>query len=171
MTLHARGLLCLPVRGARLDDLEIPLMVRRNNSTHSTAFTVSVDAARDITTGISAADRAQTIRTIVSPSAKADDLVQPGHIFPLRAREGGVLEREGHTEAIVDLARLAGLYPAGVLCEILNRDGTMARLPQLEVMAAQYGIRIVSIASIIQFRQRLERVILTARTPVLVPAH
>jgi len=159
MTLHARGLICLPIIGKRLDELRIPLMVSENTSRFSTAFTVSVEAKHGVSTGISAADRAATIKAIINPATQPDDLALPGHMFPLRAREGGVLVRAGHTEAVVDLARLAGLYPAGVLCEIMNEDGSMARLPQLEVMAEQHGIKIVSIADLITYRRRHERLV------------
>ena len=159
MTLHARGLICLPMIGKRLDELDIPLMVRDNTSKFSTAFTVSVEAKRQVGTGISAADRAETIKTVIDPLTRTDDLVRPGHMFPLRAREGGVLARAGHTEAIVDLARLAGLYPAGVLCEIMNEDGSMARLPQLEVISEHYEIKIVTIADLIAYRYRHERLV------------
>ena len=159
MTLHARGLICLPITGKRLDELRIPLMVSENTSRFSTAFTVSVEAKHGVSTGISAADRAATIKAIINPATQPDDLALPGHMFPLRAREGGVLVRAGHTEAVVDLARLAGLYPAGVLCEIMNEDGSMARLPQLEVMAEQHGIKIVSIADLITYRRRHERLV------------
>ena len=120
MALHARGLICLPIIGKRLDELRIPLMVRENTSKFSTAFTVSIEAKHRVSTGISASDRAETIKAVIDPATKAEDLVQPGHMFPLRAREGGVLVRAGHTEAIVDLARLAGLDPAGVICEVMN---------------------------------------------------
>ncbi len=159
MTLHARGLICLPITGKRLNELKIPLMVQENTSRYSTAFTISVEAKHGVSTGISAADRASTIKTIINPDTKADDLIRPGHMFPLWAREGGVLVRVGHTEAVVDLARLAGLYPAGVICEIMNEDGSMARLPQLEVMAEQFGFKIVSIADLIAYRCRHERMI------------
>jgi len=159
MTLHARGLICLPVMGKRLDELNIPLMVRENTSKYATAFTISVEAKRRVGTGISAADRAETTKTVIDPATKPDDLVQPGHVFPLRAREGGVLVRAGHTEAIVDLARLAGLYPAGVLCEIMKEDGSMARLPQLEEISEQYGIKIVTIADLIAYRYRHEKLV------------
>ena len=159
MTLHARGLVCLPITGKRLDELKIPLMVRENTSRFSTAFTVSIEAKHRVSTGISAADSAETVRTVVDPESKPDDLVQPGHIFPLRAREGGVLVRAGHTEAIVDLARLAGLYPAGVICEILNEDGSMARLPQLEVLSQKYEIKIVTVADLIAYRRRHEKLV------------
>ena len=159
MARHARGLICLPIIGKRLDELKIPLMVQNNTSRHSTAFTVSIEAKHRVSTGISAADRAETIKAIVDPATKPEDIVQPGHMFPLRAREGGVLTRAGHTEAIVDLARLAGLYPAGVICEILNEDGSMARLPQLEVMAEQFGIKIMTVADLIAYRHRHERLV------------
>ncbi len=159
MTLHARGLVCLPITGKRLDELNIPLMVRENTSRFSTAFTVSIEAKHRVSTGISAADRAETVRTVVDLESKPDDLVQPGHIFPLRAREGGVLVRAGHTESIVDLARLAGLYPAGVICEILNEDGSMARLPQLEMLSQKYEIKIVTVADLIAYRRRHEKLV------------
>jgi 3,4-dihydroxy 2-butanone 4-phosphate synthase / GTP cyclohydrolase II len=132
MAKNARGLICMPIIEKRLNELNIPMMVGENTARHGTAFTVSVDAKiRGVTTGISAHDRAETIKAIIDSATKPQDLGRPGHIFPIRAREGGVLVRAGHTEATVDLARLAGLYPAGVLCEIMNEDGTMARLPQL----------------------------------------
>ena len=159
MTLHARGLVCLPMTGERLDELKIPLMVGENTSKFSTAFTVSIEAKHKVSTGISASDRAETVKAVINPATKAEDLVQPGHMFPLRAREGGVLVRAGHTEAIVDLARLAGLYPAGVICEILNEDGSMARLPQLEVMSERYGIKLVTVADLIAYRLRHERLV------------
>jgi 3,4-dihydroxy 2-butanone 4-phosphate synthase/GTP cyclohydrolase II len=159
MAKHARGLVCLPVIGKRLNELGIPLMVGENTSKFSTAFAVSVDAKHGVSTGISAADRAETIRAIVDPATKAGDLARPGHIFPLRAKEGGVLVRAGHTEAIVDLARLAGLYPAGVICEIMSEDGSMARLPQLEVMADKFGIKIISVADLIAYRRRHEKLV------------
>ena len=159
MALHARGLICLPIVGERLDELRIPLMVMDNDTKFCTAFTVSIEAKHGISTGISATDRAQTIKTVIDPATKADDLVRPGHIFPLRARGGGVMVRAGHTEAVVDLARLAGLYPAGVICEIMNEDGSMARLPQLEVMAEKYGIKVVSVADLIAYRRRHEKLV------------
>ena len=159
MALHARGLICLPIIGKRLDELRIPLMVEENTSRFSTAFTISVEAKHKVSTGISAADRAETIKTVIDPATRAEDIVLPGHMFPLRAKDGGVLVRAGHTEAIVDLARLVGLYPAGVLCEIMNEDGSMARLPQLEVMAEQQGIKIVTIADLITYRRRHEKLV------------
>jgi 3,4-dihydroxy 2-butanone 4-phosphate synthase/GTP cyclohydrolase II len=159
MAKHARGLICAPLIGKRLDELKIPMMVSENTSKFSTAFTVSVEAKYGVTTGISAADRAQTIKTLVDPLSKPEDIVQPGHIFPLRAKDGGVLVRAGHTEATIDLPRLAGLQPAGILCEIMNEDGTMARLPQLEVMAEKFGIKIMSIADLIAYRRRHEKLV------------
>jgi len=159
MAKHARGLICLPITSKRLDELKIPLMVQDNTSRHCTAFTVSIEAKHRVSTGISAADRAETVKVLLDPNTKPGDLVQPGHMFPLRAREGGVLGRAGHTEAIVDLARLASLYPAGVICEIMNDDGSMARLPQLEVMSDRFGIKIVTIADLIAYRRRHEKLI------------
>lgn len=159
MAKYARGLICMPIIGNRLDELRIPMMVHENTSRFETAFAVSVEAKQGVTTGISAHDRAATIKAILNPATKPEDLARPGHMFPLRAREGGVLVRAGQTEAIVDLARLAGLYPAGVICEIMNDDGTMARLPQLEVIAAQHGIKIVSVAQLIAYRRRSEKLI------------
>jgi len=159
MSKYGRGLICMPVIGQRLDDLGVPMMVDRNTSRFTTAFTVSVEAKHKVSTGISAADRAQTVKTIIDPATRPADLVYPGHMFPLRAKEGGVLVRAGHTEAIIDLARLAGLYPAGVICEILNDDGTMARLPQLTEMAEKFGIKITSVAELIAYRSRHERLV------------
>ncbi|GAI15339.1 unnamed protein product, partial [marine sediment metagenome] len=159
MAVHGRGLICIPVIGKRLDELRIPMMVRDNTSKFTTAFTVSVEAKHGTTTGISAADRAKTVQAIIDPRTKPDDLAMPGHMFPLRAKDGGVLVRAGQTEAIVDLARLAGLYPAGVLCEIMNEDGTMARLPQLEVIAEKLGLKIISVADLIAYRYRHERLV------------
>lgn len=159
MTKHARGLICLPIVGQRLDELAIPPMVQENTSKFSTAFAVSIEAKHKTSSGISASDRAVTIRTVLDSNTRPEDLARPGHMFPLRARDGGVLVRAGHTEAIVDLARLAGLYPAGVICEIMNDDGSMARLPELEVMAAESGIKIVSIADLIAYRSRHEKLV------------
>ena len=159
MAKHGRGLICLPITGQRLDELGIPLMVTNNTSRYSTAFTVSIEAKNKVTTGISAFDRARTIKTVLDPNTKAGDLAQPGHIFPIRAREGGVLVRAGHTEAIVDLAKLAGLYPAGVICEIMDEDGTMARLPQLEEMASKFALKIVTITDLIAYRIRHEKLV------------
>ncbi len=159
MTLHGRGLICMPVTGQRLDELRIPLMVQENTSKFATAFTVSIEAKHKVSTGISAADRAETIKAVIDPATRPEDIVRPGHTFPLRAREGGVLARAGHTEAIVDLARLAGLYPAGVICEILNEDGSMARMPELQVMSEKLGINIVTIADLIAYRYRHEQLV------------
>jgi len=159
MARHGRGLICLPIIGQRLDELQIPLMVQQNTSKFSTAFTVSIEAKHKVSTGISAADRAETIKAVLDPATQAEDIVRPGHMFPLRAREGGVLVRAGHTEAIVDLARLAGLYPAGVICEILSQNGAMARLPQLKKMAKRFDIKIVSVADLIAYRYRHEQLV------------
>ena len=159
MARHARGLICMPIIGERLDELNIPLMVGDNTSKFSTAFTVSVEAKHGVSTGISTADRAETVKALIDPATRPEDIARPGHMFPLRARPGGALVRAGHTEAIVDLARLAGLYPAGVICEILNEDGTMARLPQLEVMAEEFKLKIVTIADLIAYRCRYERLV------------
>ncbi|HPA00648.1 MAG TPA: bifunctional 3,4-dihydroxy-2-butanone-4-phosphate synthase/GTP cyclohydrolase II [Chiayiivirga sp.] len=157
MVTHGRGLVCLPMTRERCERLGLSLMARDNRSQFRTAFTVSIEAAQGVTTGISAADRAHTIQTAVRPDARAEDLHQPGHVFPLIAQPGGVLRRAGHTEAAVDLARLAGLEPAGVIVEILNADGTMARRPQLEVFAREHGLKIGTIADLIQYRLRTER--------------
>jgi len=159
MTLHARGLICLPIIGKRLDELMVPLMVPDNSTKFCTAFTVSVEAKHGVSTGISAADRAHTIKTVIDPATGAEDLVRPGHVFPLRAREGGVLVRAGHTEAVVDLTKLAGLYPAGVICEVMNEDGSMARLSHLGVVAEKYGIKIVSVTDLIAYRCRHEKLV------------
>ena len=159
MARHARGLICLPIFGQRLDELEVPLMVQENTAKFSTAFAVSIEAKHRTSSGISAYDRAATVKAVLDPSTKPEDLARPGHTFPIRAREGGVLVRAGHTEAIVDLARLAGLYPAGVVCEIMNEDGTMARLPQLANIAEEFGIKIVSIADLIAYRRRNEKLV------------
>jgi len=157
MAKKARGLICLPIVGNRLDELRVPLMVQENTAKFSTAFAVSIEAKHRTSSGISAHDRAATVKAVLDPNTKPEDLARPGHTFPIRAREGGVMVRAGHTEAIVDLAKLAGLYPAGVVCEIMNEDGTMARLPQLEVMADKFGIKIVSIADLIAYRRRNEK--------------
>ena len=159
MAKYGRGLICVPLLGRRLDDLGIPMMVTNNTSTFGTAFTVSVEAKSGVTTGISAADRAATVQALVDPKTRPEDIAMPGHMFPLRAREGGVLVRAGQTEASVDLARLAGLYPAGVICEIMSDDGTMARLPQLEAFAQEHGLKIVGVAQLIEYRHRHERLI------------
>lgn len=159
MATHGRGLICLPLTAERLDWLRIPPMTERNTSEQGTAFHVSIGAKGRITTGISAADRAETILAAIDEQTAPEDISRPGHVFPLRAREGGVLERAGHTEAAVDLARLAGLYPAGVICEIMNPDGSMARRPQLEAVAAEHGLKMVTVEDLIRYRRRNERLV------------
>ena len=157
---HARGLLCMPIIGERLDELDIPLMPGQNaTSMHQTAFTVSVDYKKGTTTGISASDRAATIQAMIDPNTHPEEFSRPGHLFPLRYNPGGVLARAGHTEAIVDLCKIAGMYPAGVVCEIMSEDGTMSRMPDLEIFAEQHGLKILSIAQIIAHRRRSERLI------------
>ncbi len=159
MVRHTSGVICMPIVGERCDDLQLPLMVSNNTEQHRTAFTVSVDARLGTTTGISAADRATTVKTLIDAKTRPDDLARPGHIFPLRYRDGGVLKRAGHTEAAVDLARLAGLNPAGVLAEVVNDDGTMARFPELEVFAAEHGLLMISIADLVRHRRRREKLV------------
>ena len=157
---HARGLLCMPITGERLDELEMPLMISENAFQKSqTAFTVSVDYKKGTTTGISAADRAATVLAMIDPESRPDDFTKPGHLFPLRYHPGGVLARAGHTEAIVDLCTLAGMYPAGVVCEIMNEDGTMSRMPDLEIFAKTHELKILSIAQIIAHRRRNEQLV------------
>jgi 3,4-dihydroxy 2-butanone 4-phosphate synthase/GTP cyclohydrolase II len=157
MAIHGRGLICLALTGERCDQLGLPPMVSDNESPFQTAFTVSIEARDGVSTGISVYDRARTVAVAVDPRSVAGDLVRPGHVFPLRARAGGVLERTGQTEAAVDLARLAGLYPAGVICEIMNPDGTMARVPDLERYCAEHGLKMVAISDLIAYRRRHER--------------
>ncbi len=157
MAVHARGLICLALTGDRLDRLELPLMVSKNTDNNQTAFTVSIDAVNGVSTGISAEDRARTIQVSIHPDTKPQDLRRPGHIFPLRAIDGGVLKRAGHTEASVDLSRLAGLYPSGVICEIQNPDGSMARLPELIEYAKTHNLKIISIADLISYRLKHDR--------------
>lgn len=166
MAAYGRGLICLPMLPERLEELHIPMMVpdMLNTSSFQTAFTISIDAKKGTTTGISAADRATTILTAVQPEATPSDFVRPGHIFPLRAKPGGVLRRAGQTEAAIDLARLAGLYPAGVICEIMNDDGSMARLSQLVEFRKKYGIKIISVADLIKFRLKTESFVKRAAT-------
>jgi 3,4-dihydroxy 2-butanone 4-phosphate synthase/GTP cyclohydrolase II len=159
MARHARGLICLPLTEERCDDLHLTTQVADNTSYLGTAFTVSIDARRGITTGISAADRATTILVAVDPQSRPQDLCRPGHIFPLRAKNGGVLVRAGQTEASVDVARIAGLYPAGVICEIMNEDGTMSRLPQLQRFAAQHDLKMISVAELVRYRIRKEQLV------------
>ena len=171
MAMHGRGLICLTLTGARCDQLNLPLMVADNNSPYGTAFTVSIEARHGVTTGISAADRAHTILTAIADNTGPADLSRPGHIFPLRAKEGGVLMRTGQTEGSVDLARLAGLKPAGVICEIMNEDGSMARMPQLKEFALRHGIRICSVADLVAYRlnhESLVRPVAEAKLPTWV---
>lgn len=159
MARHGRGLICVPTTSERLQQLGIERMVRQNRENFKTDFQVSVDAARGITSGISAADRARTIRVLADPTAVPEDLVQPGHVFPLRARPGGVLQRAGHTEAAVDLVQLAGCRPIGVICEIMNDDGTMARLPELMKFARKHRLKVCAIADLIQYRRAREKLV------------
>ncbi|MCG8401911.1 MAG: bifunctional 3,4-dihydroxy-2-butanone-4-phosphate synthase/GTP cyclohydrolase II [Firmicutes bacterium] len=158
MASYGRGLICMPVIGSRLDELDLPAMVSHNTDPHGTAFTVSVDH-KDTTTGISAHERAATVRAMLDPQIKSEDLRRPGHIFPLRAKAGGVLRRAGHTEAVVDLVKLAGLYPAGVICEIMKDDGAMARVPELMEFCATHDMKLVTIADLIEYRRRHEKLI------------
>ncbi|MET0421914.1 MAG: bifunctional 3,4-dihydroxy-2-butanone-4-phosphate synthase/GTP cyclohydrolase II [Acidimicrobiia bacterium] len=159
MIRYTSGVICMPVEGARLDELRIPLMVSDNTEAQRTAFTVSVDARHGTSTGISAADRATTVHALLDPATRAEDLARPGHIFPLRYRDGGVLKRAGHTEAAVDLARLAGLDPAGVLAEVVNDDGTMARVPELEAFAEAHDLVLISIADLVRYRRHQEKLV------------
>jgi 3,4-dihydroxy 2-butanone 4-phosphate synthase / GTP cyclohydrolase II len=159
MARFGRGLICLPLTGERIDQLGIQPMADENTSEQGTAFHCGIGAKGKITTGISAADRAETVRTAIAPETTASDISMPGHVFPLRARPGGVLERAGHTEAAVDLARMAGLTPAGVICEIMNDDGTMARRPQLEAFAAKHQLKMITVADLIRYRRRTERLV------------
>ncbi|MBA3805302.1 MAG: 3,4-dihydroxy-2-butanone-4-phosphate synthase [Acidobacteria bacterium] len=159
MATHARGLICMPLTEERCDDLHLTMQVADNTSFLGTAFTVSIEARKGVTTGISASDRATTILTAVDPKTRPQDLARPGHIFPLRARAGGVLMRPGQTEASVDIARIAGLYPAGVVCEIMNEDGTMARLQQLEEFARRHDLKIISVADLVRYRMRKEMLV------------
>ena len=167
---HTSGVICVPLTPERADALELPLMVTTNTESQRTAFTVSVDARRGTTTGISAEDRAATIRTLIDPKARPSDLNRPGHIFPLRARPGGVLKRAGHTEATIDLVRAAGLHPAGVLCEVVTENkAAMARLPELERFADHHGLLLVSIADIIRYRRRKEKLVRRIAGPARIP--
>ena len=159
MALHGRGLICMPMTGERLDELRVPLMVSENTSSYGTAFCVSIEAKAGVSTGISAADRARTVLAAVDPQTTPSDLVRPGHMFPLRARLGGVLQRAGQTEAAVDLARIAGLHPAGVICEVMNEDGTMARVPDLERFAKRHDIKLITVADLIRYRLQTERLV------------
>src|SRR5512135_975248 len=159
MARHGRGLICLPLTGERLEELQLPLMVSENTARFQTAFTVSIDAKEGVSTGISAHDRARTVLAAIDPSTKPDDLARPGHVFPLQAAEGGVLSRAGQTEAAVDLARMAGLAPAGVICEVMNEDGTMARRAELEEVSKRFGIPILTIADLIRYRMGHETLV------------
>jgi 3,4-dihydroxy 2-butanone 4-phosphate synthase/GTP cyclohydrolase II len=159
MAKYGRGLICLAMPRERADQLELKLMAQRNGTRHQTAFTVSIEAAEGVTTGISAADRSHTIQVAIDPSKSASDIVSPGHVFPLVARDGGVLVRAGHTEAAVDVSRLAGLNPSGVICEIMNDDGSMARLPDLVPFAKEHGLKIGTIADLISYRRRSEKLV------------
>jgi 3,4-dihydroxy 2-butanone 4-phosphate synthase / GTP cyclohydrolase II len=170
MAKHARGLICLTLTEESIQQLRLPMMVEKNTASLGTAFTVSVEAREGVTTGISAADRAHTIRVAVAPGAKPEDLVSPGHVFPLRAKPGGVLQRTGQTEGSVDLARLAGLAPSGVICEIMNDDGTMARMPDLERFAAEHGTPIVTIEDLIHYRLKTDRLVRRVSSMSFTPA-
>ncbi|HXG86363.1 MAG TPA: 3,4-dihydroxy-2-butanone-4-phosphate synthase [Pyrinomonadaceae bacterium] len=159
MVTHARGLICLPLTEERCDELNLPPQTSENTSSMGTAFTISIEAKTGVTTGISAADRAKTILTAVDPNSKPSDLARPGHIFPLRAKKGGVLVRVGQTEASVDIARIADCYPAGVICEIMNDDGTMARMPELEKFAEKHDLKIISVADLVRYRSQKETLV------------
>jgi len=159
MARHGRGLICMPMTEQRLDELQVPLMVRENSSVHGTAFCVSIEAKQGVSTGISAGDRARTVLAAIHPQTRPSDLARPGHMFPLRARPGGVLARAGQTEAAVDLARIAGLYPAGVICEVMNDDGSMARVGDLASFAAKHNLKIITVADLIRYRLRTERLV------------
>ena len=170
MAKYGRGLICLTLDRSQVKRLNLPMMVEKNKSPFETGFTVSIEARTGVTTGISAADRARTIQVAVDPDSKADDLVSPGHIFPLRARRGGVLERTGQTEGSVDLARLAGMMPAGVICEIMKDDGTMARMPDLEEFAAEHNLKIATIADLVAYRLRRDTLVHRA-VEARLPSH
>jgi 3,4-dihydroxy 2-butanone 4-phosphate synthase/GTP cyclohydrolase II len=167
MVKHGRGLVCLPMTEERCNDLDLPLMVHDNTSRFETAFCVSIEARHKVSTGISASDRSATVLTAIHPDTKPSDLARPGHMFPLRAKSGGVLQRTGQTEAAVDLARMAGLYPAGVICEIMNEDGTMARVPQLDIFAKKHGLKVITVADLITYRLQHESFIRKVAEPKL----
>ncbi len=171
MTKHGRGLICLPLTRERLEELQLPLMVADNTARYQTAFTVSIDAKQGVTTGISAYDRARTILAAIDPRTKPEDLARPGHIFPLQAKEGGVLARAGQTEAAVDLARMARLVPAGVICEIMNEDGSMARMPELERFSREHGIPVLTIADLIRYRMSHETLVRKLEEADMPTAH
>ncbi|MDW7651913.1 MAG: bifunctional 3,4-dihydroxy-2-butanone-4-phosphate synthase/GTP cyclohydrolase II [Bacillota bacterium] len=170
MAKYGRGLICAPLQAERVEELELPQMVTHNTDAHTTAFTVSVDSA-DSTTGISAGERAHTIRVLIDPQTRPQDLRRPGHIFPLKAMQGGVLRRAGHTEAAVDLAMLAGLYPAGVICEVMDEDGTMARVPQLMEFAREHDLKIITIADLIRYRMHKDKLVWRAAEAQLPTVH
>ena len=171
MATHGRGLICLTLMGERLDALGLPLMAQSNSSRHETAFTVSIEAREGVTTGISAHDRARTVAVAIDPRSGPQDIATPGHIFPLRARDGGVLVRAGHTEAAVDIARLAGLNASGVICEIMNEDGTMARLPDLVAFAQRHGLKIGTISDLIAYRRRYDNLVRETAVSVVNSVH
>ena len=171
MARYGRGLICMPMTEERLEDLDIPLMVKDNTSPYNTAFCVSIEAKRNVSTGISAADRAHTVKVAIDPRTRPGDLTRPGHMFPLKAHRGGVLKRAGQTESAVDLARLAGLYPAGVICEIMNDDGTMSRLPDLVEFSKRHGILMITVADLIAYRMRNESLVRRVAQPVLPTIH
>jgi 3,4-dihydroxy 2-butanone 4-phosphate synthase/GTP cyclohydrolase II len=168
MATHGRGLICLSMPGARIDALGLPLMASHNSSRHETAFTVSIEAREGVSTGISAYDRARTVAVAIDPSKGSTDIATPGHIFPLRARDGGVLVRAGHTEAAVDVSRLAGLNPSGVICEIMNEDGSMARLPELVAFAQKHGLKIGTISDLIAYRRRHDNLVRVSHTAQII---
>jgi 3,4-dihydroxy 2-butanone 4-phosphate synthase/GTP cyclohydrolase II len=167
MARYGRGLICVPMTAERLEQLHVPMMVNHNDSQFGTPFSVSVEARVGVTTGISAADRARTTQVLIDPKTRPNDLVMPGHVFPLRARDGGVLVRAGQTEATIDLCKLAGVYPAGVLCEIMNQDGTMSRLPQLRRFAKRHNLKIISVTQLIEYRIRKEKLVRRVADTVL----
>jgi 3,4-dihydroxy 2-butanone 4-phosphate synthase / GTP cyclohydrolase II len=171
MVTHGRGIVCMPVTEQRLDELRIPLMVSKNSESHGTAFAVSIDVRGRTTTGTSAFDRAATVKAITEAGTTPEDIHMPGHVFPLMAQEGGVLKRAGHTEASVDLAKLAGLYPAAILCEVLHPDGSMARLPELVRVAEQHGLKLISIADLIEYRRKRERLVRRVAEATIPTAH
>ncbi|MDZ4139616.1 MAG: 3,4-dihydroxy-2-butanone-4-phosphate synthase [Erythrobacter sp.] len=171
MAMHGRGLICLSMTGARIDALGLPLMASSNSSRHETAFTISIEAREGVSTGISAADRALTVAVAIDPARGGGDIATPGHIFPLRARDGGVLVRAGHTEAAVDISRLAGLNPAGVICEIMNDDGTMARLPDLISFAQRHALKIGTISDLIAYRRRNDNLVAERAVKRVVSVH
>ena len=170
MARYARGLICVPLAGERIEELELPQMVANNTDSHNTAFTVSVDAV-GTRTGISAFERSDTIKKLIDRNAVPEDFKRPGHIFPLKAKDGGVLRRAGHTEAVIDIAKLAGVYPGGVICEIMNEDGSMARVPQLLEFAVEHGMKIVTIADLIQYRMKKQKLIWRAAETMLPTAY